>query len=69
MAVRAGVKYASVVPLRSEVLSARKAGISYSRTDGKFALMLERVLYLFRQLPGWMLDKAFFSGQKGPTWA
>jgi hypothetical protein len=45
--VRAGVKYASVVPFRSELLSARKAGISYSRTDGKFACMTDRVLHQY----------------------
>jgi hypothetical protein len=47
VAVRAGVKYASVVPFRSEVLFARNAGISYSRTDGKFAFMLEKILHLW----------------------
>lgn len=38
MAVRAGVKYASVVLFLSDVLSARKPGVSYSRTEGSSRL-------------------------------
>lgn len=37
MAVRAGVMYVSVVLFLSDVLSARKLGISYSRTEGGLA--------------------------------
>ena len=40
LAVSAGVKYALPVALLMAVLSFRKAGISYSSTEGKSALIL-----------------------------